>query len=377
MTTTSPAAAIQSLILADECTHVYGEGHARTEEARARAAGDLARAAAAHAITLSAIRTGLIINRIIVSDAWAAASPFASRLTRGGTAAVMIARGANEADALWLLDHGDDDAWLVSPSGHIRRNPLARSGGTPALSAASDANAPAATIVGDEGAEQLQATWTSLLVGERRVDDRVSTLAARIGAAVRSNGSGLVPLMDLKSHDEYTYVHAINVGLLASALAQATGLDGDVLHEVTEAALLHDVGKRLTPLPLLGKPGKLSDAERAVMQEHPSSGAALLAGVRGVSDLAIVAAYEHHMRIDGTGYPNGARSRAPSLCSQLIQIADIFDALRSDRPYRKGLSSERCLEILGEGSGAAFDKDLFEVFRTRVVRRIARAADAA
>lgn len=373
MTSISPNQAIRALVMAEEAERLYGRGHTLTRQAVERAISDVTAATASASISLSSVRTGLIVNRIIVNEPWAANAAFARKLTHGGLQLVTFERGQTKSDVSWLLEHGDGDTWTASPTNRIHRSIIVRaeSGMLPA-SVASPAGArpTGEELVEGGGAYQLQETWTSLLAGERRIGDDVAQLAARMSAAMLANSDSMVPLVDLKAHDEYTYVHAINVGLIASALAQATGLSGDTLHQITEAALLHDVGKKLTPLRLLGKPGKLSDAERAVMQQHPSSGAAMLAGVRGVNDLAVVAAYEHHMRIDGKGYPHTRGDRTPSLCSQLIQIADVFDALRSDRPYRAGLSNQQCLEVLEEDSGTAFDRDLFEVFRTRVIHRL-------
>ncbi|MEQ8317327.1 MAG: HD domain-containing protein [Phycisphaerales bacterium] len=373
MTSISPNQAIRALVMAEEAERLYGREHALTKQAIERALGDVTAATANASISLSSVRTGLIINRIIVIEPWAKNAAFARQLTQGGIQLVTFDRGLTKSDVSWLLDQGSGTAWSSSPSGRIHRSTIVRSDpGTLAGAAPPKACRPGddTDITDGGGAYQLQETWTSLLAGERRIGDDVAQLAARMSAAMLANSDAMVPLVTLKSHDEYTYVHAINVGLIASALAQATGLSGDTLHQITEAALLHDVGKRLTPIRLLGKPGKLSNAERTEMQKHPSSGAALLAGVRGVNDLAVVAAYEHHMRIDGKGYPHARGDRTPSLCSQLIQIADVFDALRSDRPYRAGLSSERCLELLEKDSGTAFDRDLFEVFRTRVIGRL-------
>lgn len=378
MTSISPNQAIRALVLAEEAERLYGRDHVLTKQAAERAVTDVTAATASGGMSLSSVRTGLIIDRIIVNEPWARNATFARQLTQGGIQLVTFDRGLTKSDVSWLLDQGTGTAWMSSPSGRIHRSAIVRSdprtfaASTPSVARRSRAESDVADV---GGAYQLQETWTSLLSGQRRIGNDVAQLAARMSAAMIANSDAMVPLATLKAHDEYTYVHAINVGLIASALAQATGLSGDTLHQITEAALLHDVGKRLTPIRLLGKPGKLSNAERAEMQKHPSSGAALLAGVRGVNDLAVVAAYEHHMRIDGKGYPHARGDRTPSLCSQLIQIADVFDALRSDRPYRTGLSNERCLEILEEDSGTAFDRDLFDVFRTRVIERLGTQDD--
>jgi len=381
--------AVRRLSMAAEAGRLYGVGHARWSAALETAWEAVRLAVAGGEVTVSRVREGLIVNGRIVCEPWARACEMFAAATDGGTMAVVLGAGVCREDVRWLAAEARGAGpWTRSPRGGVVRARLAGGGVGEAESCGGGATWVGGAVAGSpagsgaggssDATDPVRGAWTRILAGDKRISDDVSTLAARISAGVLAGGGGLLPLLALKGHDEYTYVHAVNVGLIASALAQATGAGGELLQQITEAALLHDVGKRLVPLRVLSKPDKLGEAERSVVQRHPALGASLLSGVRGVGELAVVAAYEHHMRVDGGGYPRRRRARPPALSSQLIQIADIYDALRSDRPYRAGLSNERCLEILADESGRAFDADLFAVFRDRVIGRIAAApADAA
>ncbi len=216
---------------------------------------------------------------------------------------------------------------------------------------------------------RIEDTWQRLQRGEG-ADDKLWSAIGDITASASSSAGSLIPMAALKHHDEYTFVHTINVGIVSTALARAAGVSGQLLADITAAALLHDVGKRLVPLDILNSPDKLSKPQLAVVQRHPGNGAELLIGAPEVPDLAAVVAYEHHMDIDGGGYPKRHRNWKISLASQIVHIADVFDALRTDRPYRKAMALEQALGIMEITAGRAFDAELFEVFCTRVAGHV-------
>jgi HD-GYP domain-containing protein (c-di-GMP phosphodiesterase class II) len=150
---------------------------------------------------------------------------------------------------------------------------------------------------------------------------------------------------------EYTFTHSTNVCILNLAQAQSIGIEGRLLHDVGVAALLHDIGKLSVPEEILVKPGALSPEERAVMQQHPVRGAHYLSNMPGVPKLAIVCSFEHHMKYDGTGYPDVSPGWNQNLCSQLTAVSDYFDALRTNRSYREALDYETVAAMMVEVSG--------------------------
>ena len=157
----------------------------------------------------------------------------------------------------------------------------------------------------------------------------------------------ILPLAPLKTHDDYTFVHSVNVSLLTLAQARSFGIEGFRLHAIGLAAFLHDVGKLKIPLEVLNKPGKLEGEEWRIMMGHAQEGATHLCGVESVHPLAILVAYEHHMRYDGQpNYPIPRVNRRPTLASQLTAISDVYDAICTTRPYAKARSREFALSVL-------------------------------
>ena len=129
------------------------------------------------------------------------------------------------------------------------------------------------------------------------------------------------------------------------------------------AGLLHDIGKVRIPLEVLTKPGKLTDEEFAVMRRHPVDGARILMNSHDELELAAVVAYEHHIMLDGGGYPLLRYPRPAALASRLVHVCDVFDALSTNRPYRDAWPLAKTLAYLDERAGTEFDPDLVRAFR--------------
>jgi len=168
----------------------------------------------------------------------------------------------------------------------------------------------------------------------------------------------LLSLMPIRAMDEYTFTHGLNVCLLNLAQAMNLGIQGQLLHDIGIAALLHDIGKLSVPLEILSKPGKLDDREWAIMRQHPAQGARRLLNSPGVPQLAVVAAFEHHMRYDFSGYPVVHNRWRQHLCSQMTTIADIYDALRTKRPYQAAKPAAQCAAMLKGMAGSTVHPQL-------------------
>jgi hypothetical protein len=161
----------------------------------------------------------------------------------------------------------------------------------------------------------------------------------------------LLTLMPLRAMDEYTFTHGLNVCLLNLAQAMHLGIKGELLHDIGVAALLHDIGKLSIPVDILNKPGKLDDREWELMKQHPTEGAKRLLDSPGVPQLAILTAFEHHIRYDLSGYPTVHNQWSQHLCSQMTTISDIYDAVRTKRPYSAPQPPEKCAAILQKMAG--------------------------
>jgi len=178
----------------------------------------------------------------------------------------------------------------------------------------------------------------------------------------------ILPLAPLKTHDDYTFVHSVNVSLLTLAQARSFGIAGARLHAIGLAAFLHDIGKLRIPLEVLNKPGKLEGEEWRIMMGHTQEGATHLCGVEGTHPLAILVAYEHHMRYDGQpNYPVPRVGRRPTMASQMTSISDVYDAICTTRPYAKARSREFAVSVLTERVGTFHSPALVANF-VRMVR---------
>ena len=166
----------------------------------------------------------------------------------------------------------------------------------------------------------------------------------------------ILPLAKLKEHDEYTFVHSVNVSLLVLAQARSFGIEGAMLHSFGLAALVHDIGKLLVPLDVLNHPGKLEGDQWVKMQSHAEQGAWYLSELENSPSLSILVAYEHHLRYDGKpAYPILRTPRQPSLVSRMTSIADAYDAMSTVRPYQKPLLRSAALEILQKRAETFYD----------------------
>lgn len=213
--------------------------------------------------------------------------------------------------------------------------------------------------------EELDAVdW---LQGELKDGRRLQMLEAEgivrsLSVAMHSDQAFLIPLVRLKEFDQYTVTHTLNVAVLTMALTEFLGLSPREVRAFGMAGLLHDFGKVKVPVDVLNKPGKLTDEERAVMNSHTVEGARLILEAEERLDMAAVVAYEHHIRIDGGGYPTLRYKRKCHHGSDLVHVCDVFDALRTKRPYRDALPTEHALSIIAEGAGPEFDAHIADAF---------------
>ena len=183
-----------------------------------------------------------------------------------------------------------------------------------------------------------------------------------LAVAMHGDQEMLLPLLSLREFDEYTTTHSLNVSVLTMALAEAMGMGARDVRAFGVAGLLHDLGKTRIPLEVLNKPGKLTDFERSVMQGHTVEGARIiLEGDRDL-DLAAAVAYEHHIMIDGGGYPRRRIARKCHCASTLVHVCDVYDALRTHRPYRVAWETAAVLDYIEKGAGTDFDADTARTF---------------
>lgn len=205
----------------------------------------------------------------------------------------------------------------------------------------------------------------------RRQTIDAKALGEVVDTFVRAFDYGVSPLQmlaTLRSADEYTFTHVVNVCILTMSQAEALGFRGNALYEIGIASALHDAGKLLIPPEILHKPGGLTPQERSIMETHTIRGAHYVLGLKNVPKLSVLAALEHHLKFDGSGYPVITKGWQPHIVSQMIAISDVFDALRSRRCYKEPTPMERIVEILRSEKGSSFHPLLVDNF-LNLIRR--------
>ncbi|HEY7683743.1 MAG TPA: HD domain-containing phosphohydrolase [Gemmatimonadales bacterium] len=183
-----------------------------------------------------------------------------------------------------------------------------------------------------------------------------------LSLAMHSQSRMLMPLLQLKRYDQYTTTHATNVAVLSMALAEYIGLSTRDVREFGVAGLLHDLGKVRVPKEILIKPGALTAQEVAALRRHPVDGARMILAREQKLDLAATVAYEHHIMINGQGYPRFRYQRETHFASRLVHLCDVFDALCTARPYRDAWATEMALAYIEERAGTDFEPQLAESF---------------
>jgi HD-GYP domain-containing protein (c-di-GMP phosphodiesterase class II) len=213
------------------------------------------------------------------------------------------------------------------------------------------------------GLELLRQTASAVAMG-RPVDlDAATRLVRQLTDQVIQDPAHALLLTTVRSYDEYTYYHMLNVCLLSVALGYAVGLGPDQIVALGIGALLHDVGKVNVPIDILQQVGALSAEQWRLIQRHPVDGAGLIFATGG--DLLSVTAaivLEHHAAYDLSGYPQLSGRPTPSLPARMVAVADCFDAMTTQRPYRKAEERRQALNIMLAGTGRGFDPHVIRAF---------------
>jgi HD-GYP domain-containing protein (c-di-GMP phosphodiesterase class II) len=199
----------------------------------------------------------------------------------------------------------------------------------------------------------------------RTIDtEKCSELVTEIAESVWRNPSALVSLARLKTHDDYTYMHSVAVAALMVALSKQMGQDETQARLAAEAGMLHDLGKALMPVAVLNKPGKLTDDEFTTMKTHPERGHELLLTGRGVDAMVLDVCLHHHEKMDGSGYPHRLQGEQISLLARMGSVCDVYDAITSNRPYKKGWDPAESITRMAAWSKGHFDEAVFRAFVT-------------
>ena len=218
-------------------------------------------------------------------------------------------------------------------------------------------------------ADLLLEIYDAVRTGESLDLTAVHHIVSGFIASFHHQKDAFMAFAPLRSMDEYTYTHSTNICILNIAQAQSLGIEGKLLTDIGLAAMLHDVGKMFIPHDILSKAGQLSDDEWHIMQQHPVLGADYLLKTPGVPRLAVVTAYEHHMRFDGTGYPRCQQPWTQHLCSHMTAISDAYDAMRTHRTYDEAMDLDQITTIMLNLAGTKLHPQLTRHF-VEILRRL-------
>jgi HD-GYP domain-containing protein (c-di-GMP phosphodiesterase class II) len=202
---------------------------------------------------------------------------------------------------------------------------------------------------------------------EARMGRAVDTAGAQrlveeISNSVSRNPGALISLARLKTADDYTYMHSVAVCALMVALSKQLDLDEEETRAAGIAGLLHDLGKAVMPMDVLNKPGKLTDAEFAIIKAHPVEGHRMLLGGTNVDPVALDVCLHHHEKTDGSGYPKGLKDAEISRFAKMGAVCDVYDAITSNRPYKAGWDPAESLRKMAEWTKGHFDPAIFQAF---------------
>jgi len=187
--------------------------------------------------------------------------------------------------------------------------------------------------------------------------------------ALRRGANPFLALVPLRQMDEYTFTHSIDVCILNLAQGLGLGLSGQLLSDIGTAAMLHDIGKMFVPPEVLKKPGNLEPAEWEAMRQHAVKGAEYLLNTPGVPRLAVLSAFEHHLKYDVSGYPKVPAGWRVNFCSQMTMVSDCFDAMRTRRIYKDAVdfarTAGRMLEIAGQSLHPALTLNFLKILHEK------------
>ena len=316
-----------------------------------------------------AVTIGLVGDEVIVDDMPMAKADtlgaLVRRLQQAGVERITVDRGVTVDEiteflgAITTIDARETDLANAFPAiRHIRVGRVTVEqrveGSLTDMATIKRLYSDAVTVAGD--------VWESAQTEGRPDATAARSMIDGLAQAVAQNRTALLALTTLKNYDNYTFTHMVNVSILTMGQARGLGIDGPLLREFGLAALMHDIGKVRTPLDVLNKPDKLTDEEFAIMKRHVVDGAEILRMTPDVPALAPVVAFEHHLRVDGSGYPSGVTRSSLNIGTMLCSIADVYDAMRSQRHYQKAFPTDRILAVMKRNDGTQFDQHLVRRF---------------
>lgn len=220
----------------------------------------------------------------------------------------------------------------------------------------------AAKKIHSKAKEAVTSMFSEVRMGKALEIEEATVLVDEINQSMERNPNALLSLARLKTANEYTYLHSVAVCMLMVALGRQMGLQGEQLRQAGVAGLLHDVGKMAVPNEVLEKPGKLTDEEFSIMRSHPRRGWEILKSCYQVQESALDVCLHHHERMDGQGYPEKLSGDQLTLFARMGAVCDVYDAISSERCYKKAWSPSESIHKMASWKDGHFDEKVFHAF---------------
>lgn len=336
---------LSTIVQAAGAVSLYGNGHRMTVTRTSQALAFLNESLKDD----SSATIMLLGNDLFVNGQPLAKGPHIDRIMRSitmyGIGHITINRGAAYEDVEFLIRIIARQAEGVpQPTQFVRFGTMAVNSGRQSDDESQEF--PTLSSIPPEMMQRLKAAYSVSDHLEPFDINAVLGIVAGFITAFRNEANPLLALVPLREMDEYTFTHSINVSILNLAQGMSLGFEGQLLHDLGVAAMLHDVGKQFVPEEILNKPGALENEEWEYMRQHTLRGAEYLLNNPGIPRLAVMCAFEHHMKYDMTGYPKVPEGWKINLCSHITMVSDVFDALRTKRSYKDAKDFEEVAGIM-------------------------------
>lgn len=212
----------------------------------------------------------------------------------------------------------------------------------------------------NEAVDLVKEFLNTVRTGKGIEADKVHSTMGKMVDSIFSNQDALASLARLKSFDNYTFTHSVNVAILSITMGRHMGFKREDIHDLGVGAILHDVGKMLVPENILNKPGALTESEFEVMKKHTTLGAELLERTRNIKEESRYVALQHQEKYDGTGYPGKLKGSDIHIFGRISAVADVYDAMTSKRVYKPGMHPEEALKKMYFLRGKHFESQMVE-----------------
>lgn len=210
---------------------------------------------------------------------------------------------------------------------------------------------------------EMPTVFNNLLTGDKKNAEQSMKVMYNLVDYIVADGSANINLYELKSYDQYTYIHCIDTGIMACFIGKSLGYTGKRLKELSMSGLLHDIGKIKISNEIINKSGKLTEDEFETLKLHTKYGKEIMEKYDTFSEEVLKGIYEHHEKYDGTGYPLGLKGNNISEFARIISVCDVFTAVSANRSYRKRFNPNEAYELILSGSGTSFDPSIVQKLR--------------